>query len=97
MSPNIAEMLPLGVADLVAYPTTAEEIAAVVAAATAHGVGITPRGKGTGNYGQAIPLHGGLVVDTSRARTIVGVDGDTITADAEIGRASCRERVWQHV
>lgn len=82
MSPIIAEMLPLGVADLVAYPTTADEIAAVVAAATAHGVAITPRGKGTGNYGQAIPLHGGLVLDTSRARTIAAVDGDTITADA---------------
>jgi FAD/FMN-containing dehydrogenase len=82
MSPIIAELLPLGVADLVAFPTTADEIAAVVGLAVRHGVPITPRGKGTGNYGQAIPMSGGLVVDTSRARTIVGVDGDTITADA---------------
>ncbi|WP_251455340.1 FAD-binding oxidoreductase [Microbacterium sp. Marseille-Q6648] len=82
MSPIIAEMLPLGVADLVAFPTSADEIAAVVALAVRHGVPVTPRGKGTGNYGQAIPMSGGLVVDTSRARTIVGIDGDTITADA---------------
>ncbi|MEV7693112.1 FAD-binding oxidoreductase [Microbacterium sp. NPDC089189] len=82
MSPIIAELLPLGVADLVAFPTTAAEIAAVVAVAARFGAPITPRGKGTGNYGQAIPMAGGLVIDTSRARTVLGVDGDTITADA---------------
>ncbi|WP_292836168.1 FAD-binding oxidoreductase [Microbacterium sp.] len=82
MSPIISELLPLGVADLVAFPTTAEQIAAAVALAVHHGVPVTPRGKGTGNYGQAIPMRGGLVVDTSRARTIVGIDDDTITADA---------------
>ncbi len=82
MSPIIAEQLPLGVADLVAFPTSAEEIAAVVALAVRHGAPITPRGKGTGNYGQAIPMPGGLVLDTSRARTIVEVGDGWITADA---------------
>ena len=82
MSPIIAELLPLGVADIVAFPTSAEEIAQVVAAASRHGVAITPRGKGTGNYGQAIPMPGGLVLDTSRARTIVEVGDGWITADA---------------
>ena len=82
MSPIIAEQLPLGVADLVAFPATAEEIAAVVRAASRRGVPITPRGKGTGNYGQAIPMRGGLVVDMSRARTIVEVGEGVLTADA---------------
>lgn len=82
MSPIIAEQLPLGIADLVAFPTTAEEIAAVVGLAARRGVPITPRGKGTGNYGQAIPMSGGLVVDTSRARTIVEVGDGVVTADA---------------
>lgn len=82
MSPIIAELLPLGVADIVAFPTTAADIAAVVGIAARHGVAITPRGKGTGNYGQAIPMPGGLVLDMSRARSIIEIDGDTITADA---------------
>jgi FAD/FMN-containing dehydrogenase len=82
MSPVIAEQLPLGLADLVAFPTTAEEIALVIGAAVRHGVAITPRGKGTGNYGQAIPMSGGLVLDMSRARTIVEVGDGFITADA---------------
>jgi FAD/FMN-containing dehydrogenase len=82
MSPILAEQLPLGLADLVAFPATAEEIAAVVAAAVRHGVAITPRGKGTGNYGQAIPARGGLVLDMTRARSIVEVGDGYIVADA---------------
>lgn len=82
MSPVIKDLLPLGRAQLVAHPSTAEEIAVVVGAAVRHGVPVTPRGKGTGNYGQAIPMSGGLVLDMSRARTIVEVGDGVITADA---------------
>ncbi|WP_158866279.1 FAD-binding oxidoreductase [Leifsonia sp. AG29] len=82
LSPVISSKLPLGLADLVAFPSTAEEIALVVGAAVRHGVPITPRGKGTGNYGQGIPMQGGLVLDTSRARTILEVGDGFITAEA---------------
>ncbi|CAN5216506.1 FAD-binding oxidoreductase [soil metagenome] len=82
LSPVISEQLPLGLADLVAYPANAEEIALVVGAAVRHGVPITPRGRGTGNYGQAIPMSGGLVLDTSRARAIVEVGDGVLTAEA---------------
>ena len=82
MSPIITELLPLGLADIVAYPANAEQIAQVVGAAVRHGVGITPRGKGTGNYGQGIPLEGGLVLDLSKARAVVSVEEGLITAEA---------------
>ena len=82
LSPVISEQLPLGLADLVAYPANAEEIALAVGAAVRHGVPITPRGKGTGNYGQAIPFEGGLVLDTSRAREIVEVGDGYLIAEA---------------
>lgn len=82
MSPVITEQLPLGFADIVAYPATAEEIALVVGAAVRHGAPITPRGKGTGNYGQGIPMSGGLVLDMSRARAITEVGDGYLTAEA---------------
>lgn len=82
MSPVIAEQLPLGFADLVAYPESAEQIAIVVGAAVRHGVPITPRGKGTGNYGQGIPMSGGLVLDMTRARAITEVGDGFLTAEA---------------
>jgi FAD binding domain len=82
MSPILAAQLPLGLADAVAFPGDAEQIAAVVLAAVRLGVPVTPRGKGTGNYGQAIPMRGGLVIDTSRARAVVEITDDHITAEA---------------
>ena len=82
LSPVIGEQLPLGRAQLVAFPTTAEQIAEVVGAAVRHGVPITPRGKGTGNYGQGIPMSGGLVLDMSKARSIIEVGDGYLIADA---------------
>jgi len=91
MSPIIVEQLPLGMADVVAFPTSAEQIAVVVAAAVRHGVAVTPRGKGTGNYGQAIPLQGGLVLDMSRARAVVEVGDGVITAEAGASMVSLEQ------
>jgi FAD/FMN-containing dehydrogenase len=82
MSPIVSELLPLGLADLVALPADAEQIGQVVAAAVRAGIPVTPRGKGTGNYGQAIPMPGGLVLDMSRCRAIVEVGDGWITAEA---------------
>ncbi len=82
LSPVIMEKLPLGRAQLVAYPADAEAIATAIGAAVRHGVPITPRGKGTGNYGQAIPMSGGLVLDMSKARSIVEVKEGSVIVDA---------------
>ncbi len=82
LSPVIMEKLPLGRAQLVVYPPDAEGIAAAIGAAVRHGVPITPRGKGTGNYGQAIPMSGGLVLDMSKARSIVEVKDGSVVVDA---------------
>lgn len=95
MSPVIAALLPLGLADLVAFPTTAEDIGRAVAAAVRHGVPITPRGKGTGNYGQAIPLAGGLVLDVTRARAVVEVGDGFITAEAGAQMVVLEQAAWK--
>jgi len=82
MSPVLRPMLPGGVADVVARPPDADGIAAAVGAAHRHRVPITVRGQGTGNYGQGIPLFGGLVIDTSRATKVLAVEDGWITAEA---------------
>jgi len=82
MSPVLRPMLPGGVADVVARPADADGIAAAVGAAHRHRVPITVRGQGTGNYGQGIPLFGGLVIDTSRATKVLAVEDGWITAEA---------------
>ncbi|HEY6497310.1 MAG TPA: FAD-binding oxidoreductase [Trebonia sp.] len=82
MSPVLEPILPGGVADVVIRPGNAEGIAAAVGAAHRHRVPVTVRGQGTGNYGQAIPLYGGLVIDTSRANRVISVGDGEITAEA---------------
>ncbi|MBL7500099.1 FAD-binding oxidoreductase [Frankia sp. CNm7] len=82
MSPVLQPMLPGGVADLVVRPGDAAGIAAAVGAAHRHRVPVTTRGQGTGNYGQGIPLFGGLVLDTSRATKVLAVEDGWITAEA---------------
>jgi FAD/FMN-containing dehydrogenase len=82
MSPVLEPLLPGGIADLVVTPADAAGIALAVALAVRHGVPVTPRGQGTGNYGQGIPLYGGMVLDTSRANTVLEVTEGAIRLEA---------------
>lgn len=60
-------------ADVVAWPANERELADVLAAAHNTRTPVTIRGGGTGNYGQCVPLHGGLVVNTSRMHGILEI------------------------
>lgn len=64
-SPVLKKQLDGKVADLVVAPRTEEEVVRTLAACRARGVPVTARGGGTGNYGQCVPLHGGVVLDLS--------------------------------
>ena len=43
-----------------------------------HGLPISIRGGGTGNYGQMIPLYGGVLLDLSRMDKIHSVEGGVV-------------------
>ncbi|MBB3163013.1 FAD-binding oxidoreductase [Rhizobium laguerreae] len=62
-SPILKAQLDNVSADLVVTPKTEEEVIRTLKVAYAHGVPVTPRGAGTGNYGQAMPLSGGIVLN----------------------------------
>jgi FAD/FMN-containing dehydrogenase len=87
MSPILAARLPAGRADLVATPRRAEDIPEILRIAYELEVPVTPRGTGLGNYGQAIPLHGGLLLDVSACRAVceVGGHGSDAWVRAEAG------------
>ena len=57
-------------AEAVISPRNEAEVIRVVTACFRHKVPITARGGGTGNYGQAVPLHGGVVMDMTALDTI---------------------------
>jgi FAD/FMN-containing dehydrogenase len=56
--------------DLVVRPLNEAEVLRVAAACVKHKVPLTVRGAGTGNYGQCIPLNGGVILDTTRMSAI---------------------------
>ena len=64
-SPVLAKKLEGLEADAVAFAKSQEDVVAVVAAAVSENVPVVARGAGTGNYGQAVPLFGGVVLDLS--------------------------------
>lgn len=72
-SPVLKRQLEHLRADAVARPKTEDEIRAVVAACARAGVPITVRGSGTGNYGQCMPLHGGVILDLSAYNKLLWV------------------------
>jgi FAD/FMN-containing dehydrogenase len=69
-------------ADAVVRPRTREELASVVAECAKTKTPITLRGAGTGNYGQSIPLHGGVVIDLTAMNRIVAIDRGTACVEA---------------
>ncbi|MFN3547759.1 MAG: FAD-binding oxidoreductase [Mesorhizobium sp.] len=61
-SPVLKRQLDEVVADIVVSPKDEAEVVRVLTACYRHGVPVTPRGTGTGNYGQAMPLSGGVLL-----------------------------------
>jgi FAD/FMN-containing dehydrogenase len=103
MSPVLQEKVPPGryLADAVVRPTVPEHVPVVLAVAFEHDVPVTPRGAGTGNYGQATPFDGGIVLDLRGLDTITVNGGGTVTAGAgaritaidRVARAAGRD-IW---
>jgi len=72
-SPILKPLLEDKRADLVAMPRNRDEVIRIAAACARHRVPLTVRGGGTGNYGQAVPLAGGVILDMAGLDRIVRV------------------------
>jgi FAD/FMN-containing dehydrogenase len=81
-SPVLKRQLEDKRAELVARPADLAALRAVVAACYGAGVPVVPRGAGTGNYGQCVPLYGGVVVDLSRLDRIISLEDGVVRAEA---------------
>ncbi len=64
-SPVLDKKLKDKKADVIIAPNDEKEVQEALALAYRHRIPLTVRGAGTGNYGQAIPLEGGIVLDVS--------------------------------
>jgi alkyldihydroxyacetonephosphate synthase len=71
--------------DLVVWPRSAAEVAAVLRLAGAAGAPVTPFGEGSGALGGAIPLHGGIALDLKRMNRVRQLDRDNLMITVEPG------------
>src|ERR1700736_4193401 len=77
-SPVLKKLLDGKVADVVVQPVSVAEIQAVLRMCYLDGVPVTVRGAGTGNYGQAIPLQGGVVLDLALMDKVEEITADGV-------------------
>jgi len=71
--------------EVVVFPGTAEEVAAVLRICNEAGIPVTTRGAGTGLSGGALPVFGGVVLSTSRLNRILEIDTRNLQATVEPG------------
>jgi len=77
-SPVLRKQLDGKTGDLVVQPLNVAEIQGVLRYCHAHDLPVTVRGAGTGNYGQAVPLHGGVVLDLALMDRVEAIEPEGV-------------------
>lgn len=95
-SPILKSQLEDVRADIIVVPEDVEELERVVRYGVERRLPITVRGSGTGNYGQAMPLRGGLLVDVTKLDKVVWIRDGVVRVQAgakmyDVGKAIEKE------
>lgn len=69
-SPILQSLLADKVGDLVVRPASEADVIKVAAVCVKHQIPVTVRGAGTGNYGQCIPLQGGIILEMTKMQAV---------------------------
>src|SRR5271156_3490364 len=77
-SPVLRKQLDGKVGDLVVQPLATSEVRDILRYCQIHDLPVTARGAGTGNYGQAVPLHGGVVLDLASMDRIEAIQAEGV-------------------
>lgn len=71
--------------EVVARPSTPEQVSALLKLCNENSIPVTPRGAGTGLSGGALPVNGGLVIAMERFNQIIEIDEENLQATVEPG------------
>lgn len=83
-SPILEPILKEKRGDLVVIPNNEEEVLQVAKICVKYKIPLTIRGAGTGNYGQCIPLNGGIILDMTNMKQIKELKSGIVCAEAGI-------------
>ena len=77
------EIPPL--ADFIVYPGSAGEVSRVLVIANYYKIPVYPWGGGSGSQGGALPVKGGILLDTKRMNRVLDFDEKSMTVTVEAG------------
>ena len=95
-SPILSEVFENKTGDMVVIPSNQEEVIKVAAAVAKYRIPLTLRGGGTGNYGQCVPLEGGVIMIMTKLDNILQFNEKSVKTEAGIRISrlddACREK-----
>ncbi|UCD58950.1 MAG: FAD-binding oxidoreductase, partial [Candidatus Hydrogenedentota bacterium] len=71
--------------DLIARPTTTQQVSRILKVANSTMTPVYPRGAGSGLTGGAVPVRGGIVLDCELMNKILEIDAENMTASVQPG------------
>lgn len=72
-------------ADIIVRPGSAQEVSKVLAIANYFKIPVTTWGGGSGSQGGALPVAGGIILDTKRMNRVLEYDEESMTVTVETG------------
>ena len=98
-SPILKRELDGKAADLIVVPHSIEDVVRVAATCAQFSVPLVVRGGATGNYGQMVPLHGGVLLDMAKLDRTLWIERDRARFEAgvRLGDADqqCQAMGWE--
>lgn len=98
-SPILQPLLKDKTGDIVVRPATEAEILQVAKVCVKYKIPLTVRGAGTGNYGQCIPLEGGVILDIYKLNNIKWIKPGLACVEPGVKMAAfdkqAREMGWE--
>ena len=71
--------------DVLVRVTSTEQISEIMKLAYERTIPVTVRGSGTGLVGSAVPIEGGILLETTKMNKILSLDRDTLTVTVQPG------------
>ncbi len=81
-SPILKERLDHCLGQLLVRPQTEEEVRIIAGSVARHRIPLTIRGGGTGNYGQCVPIDGGVILEITGLSAIREIINGRVTCEA---------------
>jgi FAD/FMN-containing dehydrogenase len=95
-SPVLKRRLDAVTADLVVEAQSEQDVIRILGACFRHRVPVTVRGGGSGNYGQAMPLKGGVVLDLAPLDRVTDIGFGRVRAEAGAKLARIDQACQEH-